>query len=111
MRKKMVSVQHEILSLADRLAEWGLNPDDPLVNHPPDTRELILQRNIKQMAIGSLAAVLMDIPELPTKEKYTELRTAYQERLDAKRREEAENRSRIALRVVPDGMVVIFIPL
>lgn len=99
LRKKMVSVQREIITLAERLADWGLNPEDPLVSHPPDTRELILQKNIKQMAIGSLATVLMDMPELPTEEQYAELRTAYQERLVARRRElerdQAESNSRV----------------
>uniref|UniRef100_A0AC34GQT6 FYVE-type domain-containing protein n=1 Tax=Panagrolaimus sp. ES5 TaxID=591445 RepID=A0AC34GQT6_9BILA len=88
LRKKLGSLQHEIQSLSERIEKWGLQ-GDPLAPKPTP-RELILRGNIRYSAIAALQETVLDMPELPSKEEYQELKEKHKEKVRRQLEEEKE---------------------
>ncbi|KAH7721884.1 FYVE zinc finger family protein [Aphelenchoides avenae] len=79
LRKKLISVQREITSLSERIEQWGLQ-NDPAVQRKPGTREILLHRNIRNLAISMLQEAVANIPDLPSDEEYADLVRTYKEK-------------------------------
>ncbi|CAD5219274.1 unnamed protein product [Bursaphelenchus okinawaensis] len=79
LRKKLISVQREIIDLSERLESWGMN-NDPIAPIPPTPREMIVQKNIRYLAMNQLQDVMMDMPDLPSDEEYKVLHEQHKKR-------------------------------
>ncbi|CAD5226500.1 unnamed protein product [Bursaphelenchus xylophilus] len=79
LRKKLISVQREIIDLSERLESWGMN-NDPIAPIPPTPRELVVQKNIRFLAMNQLQDVMMDMPDLPSQNEYKELHEKHKRR-------------------------------
>ncbi|KAI6239683.1 Rabenosyn-5 [Aphelenchoides fujianensis] len=93
LRKKLVCVQREITDLSERIEQWGLT-NDPAAPRRPTPRELIVQKNIRYLAINSLQDVVTNLPDIPTEEEYNRLREQHKRRVHAEQERERQLQSR-----------------
>ncbi|KAI6175567.1 Rabenosyn-5 [Aphelenchoides bicaudatus] len=80
LRKKIVYIQSEIADLSERIEKWGLN-NDPIAPRKPTPREMIVQKNIRILAITSIQELIANMPEIPSQEKYEQLHKQHKEKV------------------------------
>ncbi|KAI1726598.1 FYVE zinc finger domain-containing protein [Ditylenchus destructor] len=97
LRNRLVSIQREITSLSERIEQWGLTDNDPLVTKRPNARETILQRNVKILAINSLHDAISTMSELPSSEQYEILKAEYKEQLVRRMEREKEQKAQASV--------------
>ncbi|KAI6214227.1 hypothetical protein M3Y94_00242900 [Aphelenchoides besseyi] len=93
LRKKLVSVQREITDLSERIEQWGLD-SDPAASRRPTPREMIVQKNIRILAITALQDAIMNMPDIPNQAEYNQLHEEYNRRMKAEQIRENRLQSR-----------------
>jgi rabenosyn-5 len=88
LRKKIVYIQSEITNLSERIEKWGLD-NDPIAPRKPTPREMIVQRNIRILAITSLQDIIIHMPEIPNEQEYMKLHQIHKEKVS--NREKSRN--------------------
>lgn len=68
------------LVFSERIEKWGLD-NDPIAPRKPTPREMIVQRNIRILAINNLQNIITSMPEIPNEEEYARLHKLHKEKV------------------------------